>query len=157
MRALLRGLMLLAGLAALASCTTPIRLPADFVELRDAGEGLRAVTSDDARVWVRELWDPTEGSVDFWAATLKNDLIEQRGYQFVGEGELADAAGEAGRWLEFATDVRGVRVGYLVALWVRTRWLQRGCWLQTVEYTAAQDVYAARVDAVRAALATVRW
>lgn len=152
-----RRIARVAALAALASCAAPLRLPADFVELRDAGDGFRAMTSDDARVWVRELWDPTPGNVAFWAETLKNDFVEQRGYRFVGEGEAADADGGTGRWLEFTADVRGEAVGYLVALWVHTRWLQRGCWLQVVEFTAAQDVYAARVDAVRAALATVRW
>ena len=135
---------------AFAACAAPIRLPDAFVRLRDSGEGYRAVTSDDARIWVRDLWDPTEGNVAFWTATLKNDYVEQRGYELVDEGDVLDAAGETGRALEFTTNVRGARVGYLIALWVRGRTLQ------VVEFAAPQAAFAERRAAVRAALGTVR-
>jgi len=138
-----------AALLLAAACSTPIKLPSSFVQLRDDGEGFRAVTSDDARVWVRRMYEPTLGDIAFWAETLKRDFVDERGYELVGEGEAANAAGETGRWIEVTANVQGDRVDYLVAVWVD------GNWLKVVEFAAAHDVYVERVEAVKAALATV--
>jgi len=142
---------------AAAACAVPITLPAEFVQLRDAGDGYRAVTSDGARVWVRELWDPTDAGAEFWADSVRADLVGRRGYELVDEGEVQSGDGDAGRWLELIGDVGGRRVGYLVACWPHDKWLRSGKYLQVVEFAAEAEVYAARVDAVRAALGTVRW
>ena len=141
---------------ALGACATPIDLPDSFVELQDNGQGFRAVTSDDARVWVRELYDSTEASVDFWTETLRRDFVDGRGYELRGEGEVLDRDGDSGRWLELTGNVGGERVDYLVALWVDRGWLGGGNRLKVVEFAARHEVFTARVDAVRAALATVR-
>ncbi|MCK5945384.1 MAG: hypothetical protein KAI24_25565 [Planctomycetes bacterium] len=143
-------------LALLAGCATPITLPDTFVQLRDAGEGFRAITSDDARVWVRHLYEPTEGDVAFWADTLERDFVEERGYELVAEGEVPRRDGKVGRWLEVTANVDGERVDYLVAVWVDPAWFGGGNWLRVVEFAARRDVYEQRVDAVKAALATVR-
>jgi hypothetical protein len=148
-------------LALLTACHAPMQLPVNFVELREFGEGYQAVTSDDARLWVRDLDDPTRGTLDFWVDVLQQDFVEQRGYQLVASGEAKNVDGETGRWLEFTANVDGERVGYLVAVW----WNplsglfglgDRGVRLRIVEFAARGDVFTARVDAVRAALATVR-
>lgn len=146
--------MLLAALA--AGCAAPLRLPGSFVELRDAGEGFRAVTSDDARVWVRRIYEPTSGDVSFWAETLKKDFVDERGYQLVAEGEAAKADGEQGRWIEVTANVGGQRVDYLVAVWVEPATFAGGDWLQVVEFAAEREVYARRVEAVKVALSTLR-
>lgn len=145
-------LALLAG-----GCSLPIELSEDFVQLRDAGQGFRAVTSDDARVWVREFYDPTDGDVSFWIGTLKNDFVDQRGYELVAEGEVQNGDGEAGRWLELTANVRGQRIDYLVAVWAKSDWRfwRTGCWVQIVEFAASHDVFVDRIDAVRASLSTV--
>lgn len=150
--------LLLAVAAAGGACATPITLPDDFVVLGGSGEGHRAVTADDARLRVRSLGEPTEGSIEFWSETLRNDLVQQRGYELVGSGEVNDSGGQSGRWLEFATNVRGERVGLLIAVWERRSWLP---WLfapqlQVVEFAAPEPVFGSRVAAVRAALASVR-
>ena len=115
MRAL-RSLPLVALLLA-AACAAPMRPPADFVVLQDAGEGFRAITSDDARLRVRDLAEPTKGGLDFWTDTLAQDLVA-RGYERKDQGEVKNAAGRTGRWLAFAANVQGEKVGYLVAVWV---------------------------------------
>lgn len=133
-----------------AACATPIDLPAGFVRLGDAGEGLRAASSDDARLWVRDLYDDTEGPLEFWAERLRLDLVERRGHQFVAKGAIGNRDGAEGRWFEFVANVDGERIGYLIALWVAGRRLR------VVEFAARAEVFTQRVDAVRAALATVR-
>lgn len=141
-----------------AACAAPMQLPQDFVELNDAGEGFRAVTSDDGRLRVRDVADPTDGgTAGFWADSLRRDLVEQRGYEEVAGGDVKNAAGGDGRWLELTANVGGRRVGYLVAVWVVDPWwpLARRS-LRVVEFAAPDPVFRARVDAVKQALATVR-
>ncbi|MCB9878076.1 MAG: hypothetical protein H6835_10785 [Planctomycetes bacterium] len=142
-----------------AACAAPLQLPEGFVELEDAGYGYRAVTSDDARLWLRELRDPTEGEIEFWAEALQRDLVEERGYELVASGDLQDASGAGGRWLEATSNVRGQRIDYLVALWCRKRswWLGGGEDLLVAEFAAGAEVYARRLAQVKAALSTVRW
>ena len=144
----------LAVLATFAACT-PIQLPQDFVELGAGGDGYRGVTADDARLRVRNLYDSTEGSVDFWADTLSNDCVQQRGYELVDRGELKDRDGASGRWLQFAANAGGEKVGLYIAIWVRPRLLRKD-YLQVAEFVARDAVFTARLPAVRQALATLR-
>jgi hypothetical protein len=147
--------LVLAVLATFAACAFPLQLPKEFVELRDRGDGHRAVTADDARLRVRDLPEATEGSVDFWADTLGNDCVQQRGYELVERGEVKDRDGVAGRWLQFSANVAGEKTGVLVALWVRTRTFGNS-YLQVAEFAARHDVFTARLPAVKQALATLR-
>ncbi|MFK7739748.1 MAG: hypothetical protein AB8H80_05445 [Planctomycetota bacterium] len=140
-------------LAALGACHAPMELPAGFVELRDMrGEnaGFRAVTSDDARLWLRDLYEPTDGGVDFWIESLRRDFVEQRGHLVVDAGEVDDHHGQKGRWLQLRADSDDGPVGYLVAVW------DVGDCVRVVEFAAAQEVFDARVAAVRKALQSVR-
>lgn len=146
----------LALAALLASCAAPMQLPRSFVALGDAGEGYRAVTDDDGRLWVRTMFDPTEGDPEFWVGTLKRDFLEERGYELIDEGECRDVHGKSGRWLEMTANVGGERVDYMIAVWIAPRWLLGGNWIQTVEFVAGHEVYERRIAAVRASLSTVR-
>lgn len=153
--ATLRSVFSLLLLVLATACAAPLTLPKEFVELKDAGEGYRAVTSDDARLRVRDLAEPTAGGVEFWAETLRSDLVQQRGYEPVDAGEVKNQDGVAGRWYQFAANVAGERVGYFVAVWVVDPALGPP-FLRVVEFAARDEVFRARLDAVRAALATVR-
>lgn len=152
-RAMLASLLSLFAVA----CAAPMTLPKEFVELKDPGDGYRAVTSDDGRLRLRDLDDPTEGGVEFWADTLRLDLVQQRGYEQVDAGEVKNREGATGRWFQFAANVQGERVGYLVAVWVVDPWWPTSPkFLRVVEFAARDEVFRARLEAVRAALATVR-
>ncbi len=140
--------LLVTALAA-SGCTTPIRLPKDFLELKSSGD-FRAVTGDDARVWVREFEDPNSASLAFWSTALEHEFTQQRGYDLVGKGAVKNRDGEDGAWFECATNVEGRRVGYLCAVWVD------GGEVQVVEFAADAEIFAARVEGVRTALKTVR-
>jgi hypothetical protein len=155
--ATLRSVSFLLLLLLATACASPMTLPKEFVELKDPGEGYRAVTSDDARLRVRDLAEPTAGGVEFWAETLRSDLVQQRGYEPVDAGEVRNQAGVAGRWYQFAANVAGERVGYFVAVWVVDPWWPLSPpFLRVVEFAGRDEVFRARLDAVRAALATVR-
>jgi hypothetical protein len=62
-----------------AACAAPMQPPADFVVLKDPGEGFRAITSDDARLRVRDLAEPTKGGLDFWVDTLAQPVASAAG------------------------------------------------------------------------------
>ncbi len=137
----------LAGcLLALVGCAAPIELPPQFLVLQ--GDTFRAVTGDDARLWVRDFEEPNVASLEFWGEALRYDLCEQRGYELVGRGEVRSRGGDLGQWFEFAANVHGQRTGYLIAFWVD------GARIRTVEFAAADKAFRAQVDGVRAALAT---
>lgn len=140
-------LFLLSALA--GGCAAPIRLPKDFLVL-DATVGYQAVTGDDARVWIRDFEDPNEASLSFWAKAVEHEFTQQRGYDLVAKGSVKNRRGQEGAWFECAANVGGERIGYLVAIWVD------GDEVQVVEFAARAEVFAERVEAVRAALPTVR-
>jgi hypothetical protein len=155
----LRPSILLLALLPVAACATPMQLPPDFVELGGTSD-FQAVTGDDARLWLRELSDPSEATLEFWANALEHDFTNQRGYQLVEKGEVKTDEGATGRWLQWNTNVGGERIGYLVAIWVTPAWSWLGLrdpqGITVVEFAARAEVFAARVEAVRAALKTVR-
>ncbi len=140
--------LLLFAVAQLAACAATMELPKDFLRLQEGGD-FRAVTSDDARVWIRKFDDANAATVEFWAEALANDFT-QRGYEPVDKGEVTNRDGRPGRWFECAANVRGDRIGYLVALWVD------GKTITVAEFAARAEVFKARVESVRAALGTVR-
>lgn len=141
------------ALLATAACSS-WPLPQDFAEVEGGGDGIRAVTPDQARLRVRDLHVSTEASVDFWAETLFHDCL-QRGYELIERGALVDGDGESGRWLRFSANVSGEKVGLLVAVWVRPRLLRKP-YLQVAEFAARDLVFTARLPAVQAALAKLR-
>ena len=131
-------------------------LPSGFVRLEDAAE-FRAVTSDRGKLWLRDFRDPDRADLAFCADSMRHDLVEQRGYELIAEGEVRDADQQVGRWLEFQTGIGGEKHGYLLAVWVRPgSWLRRGR-VQTCEFLAPAPVFAARREALMTALATLRW
>jgi hypothetical protein len=151
-----RCLFLLVWIAA-AACAAPMPVPKEFVELKDYGYGWRAITSDDARLRVSDQTEPTEGGIEFWAETLRLDLVNQRGYEQVATGEVQNAAGTTGRWYQFAANVRGEKVGYLVAVWVVDPWWPLSSnFLRVAEFAARDEVFKARLEVVLASLSTVR-
>lgn len=141
-----------------AACAVPMTVPNGFSQLRERGP-FQATTPDDAVLCVRDVVDPTVGAdAKFWIDALRADFVGQRGYLEVGGGEIQDQAGVGGRWLECTANVRGEKVGYLVAVWMRRGGLfdSGDPYLQVVEFAAREPVYTARIEAVKKALATVR-
>src|SRR5690606_2374573 len=81
---LMRAALLCALLALAASCSVTMDLPQDFLRLETTGD-LKAVSGDDARIWVREFETPDEAPLAFWVEALRHDLVQQRGYDLIAE------------------------------------------------------------------------
>lgn len=140
--------MLLLCVAASGCATARMDLPKDFLEL-EGRHDFQAVTADDARVWIRRFTDRNEAPLAFWIGVLEHEFTTKRGYEVQKQGDVSASLG-AGKWFECAANVRGERIGYLVAVWAS------GSDITVVEFVARAEVFATRVDDVRAALTTVR-
>lgn len=147
------------ALVLLAACAAPMNVPEGFSRLR--GGGFVARAADDGVLRLRKIADPTEGSeAAFWLQALRTDFVGQRGYVETGTGEVADADGVTGHWIECTANVRGEKVGYLAAVWARPAGAglfgKGQSQLQVVEFAAREPAYSARIAAVKKSLSTVR-
>jgi hypothetical protein len=147
-------------LVLLAACAAPMQVPEGFSRLR-GGDGFVARAADDGVLRSRKVPDPTEGSnAAFWLQALRTDFVGQRGYVETGTGEVADADGVTGHWIECTANVRGEKVGYLAAVWARPAGAvlfgKGQSQVQVVEFAAREPVYSARIEAVKKSLSTVR-
>ncbi len=141
------------GLALAVSSCVGLQVPPDFlVVARDLGE-LKAVTADDARLWVREFPDPDRGDLAFWTRTLKNDLVKNRGYVLIGEAATKDAQGNPGTELLLETTVRGRPLRELLALFVYPGLLDGR--IRVVELVAEPLAFDATVEGVRESIAAM--
>ncbi|MBK8975684.1 MAG: hypothetical protein IPM29_07145 [Planctomycetes bacterium] len=145
------------GLAAAAGCANlRADLPQGFLELRsEGGRQLKAMTADDARLWIRDFDVEDGGDLDFWTAALRTDLIARRGLVPIGEvARIEDGTGRTGTLQLFEARVDGADRGYLCALWVRERGDESS--IRTAEFTAPRPRFDELLTDVRAALGTVR-
>lgn len=130
-----------------------IDAPDGFLQMQSANREIRLTTAEQARVWVREFDDPDQGSLEFWCAALRNDLMNRRGYALRDEGELSDGRGQTGRFATFATTIEGEPTGYLTAVWVDEG---RSNTIRVAEFVAPMPEFEARFEEVQAALRTLR-
>ena len=140
-------------LALIAGCASPIRatLPDDFLELDGPPRELKAVTADDARLWVREFPDRDGGQLEFWSDSLRNDLIEQRGYEPLGEPEeITDGTGRRGIVQTYAVRHLGADQRYLIAVFVLGSGKDQR--VRTAEFVAPTALFDGYVDDIRTAL-----
>lgn len=153
----MRALLVLLCCQLLAACgALKLQLPAEFLPLEERPD-FKAVTADDARVWCREFSEPNGGDLAFWAETLRHDLVEQRGYTLVAEGDVADGDSHAGKWFECAATVDGERRGYLVAVFRIDRGLlKKRPYVRTLEFTAREEDFQRLLPAVKQAIPTLQ-
>ena len=140
--------MLLLCVAAAGCASARMDVPKGFLELRDRG-AFQAVTADEGRILIRRFEDRDEAPLAFWVGVLAHEFTAKRGYELVQTGEVNASLG-TGAWFECAANVRGERIGYLVAVWA-----SEGD-ITVAEFAAPGEVFAAHIDDVRAALTTVR-
>ena len=100
----------------LTSCLS-IQAPS-FLVLQKSTDSLKAMTPDDARVWVREFGDSSRGDLSFWSQALRNDLVSNRGYTLIEERKVKDADGHDGAEMLFEVTAGGRAQRYIVALYV---------------------------------------
>jgi len=131
-------------------------VPGDFLALDTPGSEVKATTSDEARLWVREFSDPDSGTARFWADTLRHEFVEKRGYTLLHTAPVRDGAGREGVEMRFATTVDGTPRGYLVALFVvesSLPWQSNS--IRVVEFVSERSGFDKYVDSVHEAIATL--
>ena len=134
------------------SCVT-MQVPKDFLVV-DKGIGeLKAVTPEDAKLWVRTFDDPDGGDLAFWSKTLKNDLTKNRGYLLVGEEPIKDKQGREGVALLVDTTLQGKPTRELLALFVLPGWPDNQ--IRVVELVAEKEVFERALPDVKQAIATL--
>lgn len=140
--------------AACGCSSIEMELPPDFLQLQTARRELKAITPDDARIWVREFEDPDQGDLQFWASTLKLDLEENRGYAPVEESAFRDDMGRDGIRMQFALTTEGEPHGYLVAIFVFEG--SRTNTIRVAEFVGPEPVFERHLEGVKTALATIQ-
>lgn len=144
------GLILATSL--LSGCLT-MEIPARFLSDEDSAEGLKAVSPDEAKLWVREFNDPDQGGLDFWAEALKNDLVGHRGYTLIEENDVTDREGRKGVEFVFEMSIQGIPHRYAVTLFVLEGW-----WWNTIrvsEFAAEKKIFDGYLAGVRESNRTI--
>lgn len=136
----------------LAGCMH-MQVPKDFLVIEEGSSEIKAVSPDDAKIWVHEFSDPDEGDLAFWSSVLKTDFVENRGYTLLEERAVKIAAGREGMEYRFEVTTQGTAQGYLVQVSVLEGWLSNT--IVAVEFVAPKQVFAKHLDEVRKAIATL--
>lgn len=146
-------IVLVAGLAVAGGCVpSALTTPADYVRLAKPPYPYyyKAVSAEGVSLAMRQEDNPEGGTVEFWAAALKNQLVGARGYTLRGESAAASADGVAGKRMDFTANLQGRDMAYLVAVWVE------GKAIIIVEAGGPKEKFAADRAKIEAALKTVR-
>ncbi len=101
--ALIAQLALVSGLA---GCNKfAVKTPAGFVSLERYRSKIyyKAVSPDNAVITVSAFKHKNKGSLDFWAAILKREMVLQKGYKLTKTVTIKTDDGLEGRQLSFTT------------------------------------------------------
>jgi hypothetical protein len=134
-----------------------MEVPKAFIVTAQGTDELKAVSADDAQIWVRTFDEPHEGSLAFWTDALRNDFVDNRGYTLIEEGTTQDGDGHEGSELTFEVTVGGRAQRYAVSLfWIPGSFL---FWTSNtigiVEFVAPRDVFEGYREEVRKAVHTL--
>jgi hypothetical protein len=143
------------SLALLSGCLS-MQTPEKFLMVVKGGlfaDEIKAISPDEAKLWVREFSDMDQGDFEFWADALKNDFVENRGYTPLGENEVQDDADREGAELLFETTVQGVPHRYSITLFVLEGWLWNT--IRVAEYAAPKEIFDKYLETVRESVRTV--
>ncbi len=112
----MRKLLFLSLLAA-TSCGFPIKMPRGFAEVEGRrGFKFYAVSPDSCYVAVSEFEGAEGADLMFWAACVRRQLTQVRGYKLLQDKDFATNDGRNGRTLLFLAILRGRRYLYCVTL-----------------------------------------
>jgi hypothetical protein len=141
------------GLSVFPGCLS-IDAPPGFLVIEKGSSSLKALTADEARLWVREFSDSTQGDLAFWSEAVRNDFAANRGYTLIEERPVKDAAGREGKESVFEITAGGQALRYLATLFVREGWFANR--IRVAEFAAPREVFAKHAAAVRQAIGTIR-
>ncbi|MFG0316894.1 MAG: hypothetical protein ACF8XB_06450 [Planctomycetota bacterium JB042] len=129
----------------LAACAVPPS-PDGFLVVDEGRHRVKSIASDDSMYWVRTFPDSLRGTLDFWRETLRNDLVDHRGYVVLEERDVEWGGAPAVEMLcEVTAEGRARR--YLI-----TFRIEEGLWRNTIhvaEFVAEKGVFEEHVESVR--------
>ena len=107
----------MSGLILLAGCAT-FRLPTpeNFARVELSNERFRALTPQEDKLLVRHFVVSERQTLKFWADSVRNNFVQERGYTLVNEGEFKTNAGLAGHRFLFEISINDVPYNYLLVL-----------------------------------------
>ncbi len=145
--------LLLCVLGALGCKTVELGLSPRFLVVDRTPESLDAMSSDDARVRVRDFTAPG-GDLEFWVDALRRNLVDGRGYVLLEEGKVV-ASGVGGHAMTLEVSVGGRAVRYRVAVFVKVQKKDESA-IRVVEYVADKAGFERHLPDVNGAIATMR-
>ncbi len=107
--------------AVLSGCELKIKAPPGFVEVQGQtydSYDLRSVSADGVVIGLRTEDNPKDGTLDFWATAVRNELVGHRGYKLVKDEPVESVSGAPGRLLTFSANRSGARFTYMAAVYV---------------------------------------
>jgi hypothetical protein len=149
-------LCLLLALAAPLFCgCISMEVPKDFLVLEKGTSSFKAVSPEEARIWVRKFKDPLEGDLTFWSGVLRQDFVTNRGYTLVEERDVKGPEDRDSHESIFETMVQGVPHRYLVSVFIVEGWLWFSNKIYVTEFVAEKTLFEKDLEEVRKAILTV--
>jgi hypothetical protein len=114
-------ILVLAAVSVAAGCRpTRLELPESYVRLAEPGYAHtdRVVSADGVYIGLRRGQRSEDGSLDFWAKAIRNQLAGGKGYVLTGESAITSADGVAGKRLDFTCPINDREFAYTLAVWV---------------------------------------
>jgi len=108
---------------ALGGCVPDMDLPKDFVGVSKAdleGHHVRGISADGVVVGLRSEDNAENGTVDFWAQAIQDELKAGRGYELQASEDVKSRSGLEGKLMTFATHQRGATFTYMLAIYVKS-------------------------------------
>lgn len=115
--------------ALLAGCGPKLDLPEAFVSVDESDLGpyeVRGVSADGVVIALRESKSPANGTLEFWAEAVKNELVTNRNYTAQASETITTHSNLEGRLLTFKAVRSGHPFTYMTAVYVEqtvTDWL----------------------------------
>ncbi len=137
-------------IVASAGCGRMMDIPTDFVPADSWAHPVWAVSADGVVVAMRRPYkNPKNGTAEFWAEAIKNELAE-RGYKLVSSKKIVSDAGAPGHLLTFSSEQQGAEFTYMLAVYVDKDEVL------VAEAGGKADATKAKTDALTKALLSVR-
>ncbi|MEM7233131.1 MAG: hypothetical protein AAF517_13195 [Planctomycetota bacterium] len=146
-------LTLCAFATTLVSCLS-MQTPDKFLITREGWSELKALTPDDAKLWVREFKDDKRGDLDFWSEALREEFETHRGYVILEDpADIVDGAQRPGKQFLMEVTTDGITWRYLLNVFVIEGW--RHHTIRVAEYVAHKDDFDEYLASVKDAIRTL--
>lgn len=101
-------------------CIHGMETPGNLVNVEQYGDGFvaRAISADGVVVGLRQQVNPDNGTLDFWAQAIENEMQAAKGYRLVKKENVTSSAGRPGRWMEFTVQQPGGTFRYINVVYV---------------------------------------